>query len=169
MNTPSSEFIAEYFRAERAESYVFMAIGIAAIAFALFAWWQWRDAIWRGLAIPLIGVGLIQIVVGGTVLSRAQTQILEFTEQAHSAPAQFRSDEGVRMKKVNDNFVVYRWIEIAFVIAGLALILTMRHREFLLGLGIGLLLQGAIMLALDQFAERRGAVYAAQVAGWMRN
>jgi hypothetical protein len=169
MSEHPTQFIAHYFRAERAESYVFIAIGVAAILLAVFSWWQWRDAIWRGLAIPLIGVGLIQVVVGSTVLTRAQTQITTLTTQAMSDRAQFRSDEGVRMKKVNDNFVVYRWIEIAFVVAGLALILTMRHREFLLGLGIGLLLQGAIMLALDQFAERRGAVYAERVASWMRS
>jgi hypothetical protein len=166
MPNQSTHFIVDYFNAERTESYLFIGIGIIAFAFAVFSWWRWGDAIWRGLAIPLIGVALIQIVVGSTVLSRAPRQILELSEQAISAPAQFRSEETARITVVNNNFATYRWIEIAFVIAGLALILFMRERDFWLGMGIGLLLQGSIMLALDQFAERRGATYALEVSKW---
>jgi membrane-bound ClpP family serine protease len=67
-----------------------------------------------------------------------------------------------RMEKVMKNFVVYRWMEIAFIIAGLVLIFLFRlnpDRSFWYGLGIALAIQGALMLGADYFAEKRGEVY----------
>ena len=57
------------------------------------------------------------------------------------------------------NFNTYKWIEVAFVVSGLLLILFFKNKEFVLGIGVGLLLQGALMLSADIFAERRGTTY----------
>ena len=67
-----------------------------------------------------------------------------------------------RMKTVMKNFVFYRWVEIAFIIAGLVLIFLYKSnvdKAFWYGLGLALTIQAAIMLGADYFAENRGEVY----------
>ena len=62
--------IDSYFNAERAESFVFIAMGALALGFAAFAMLRDADVILKGMAIPLALVGIIQLVVGGTILPR---------------------------------------------------------------------------------------------------
>jgi hypothetical protein len=158
---PTPNFVLDYFGPEQAEGYLFVAIGVAAIAFAAWSVWSFDDAIWKGLAIGLVLVGLIQIVVGTTVNLRAPAQIASVQsglERSETRAATIKT-ELARMAVVDKNFAYYRWLELAFVVMGLALLLTMRSHSFWLGLGIGLFLQGAIMLSMDQFAERRATRY----------
>jgi hypothetical protein len=66
------------------------------------------------------------------------------------------------MEKVNKNFILYRWIEIALIIVGVILIYQFRSNEaksFYYGIGIGLAIQAFIMLGADYFAEARAKEY----------
>jgi hypothetical protein len=62
------------------------------------------------------------------------------------------------MITVMNNFRLYKWVEIGFVVSGLLLIIF-NVPGFLQGIAVGLLLQGSIMLSLDIVAERRGVSY----------
>lgn len=151
--------LENYFRAEKSESLLFMLVGIAAIAFSVYAFLRLQQSFYTGIAIPVLLVGLIQVVVGSTVYFRTEKQIADTIQQIKSDPEKAKQDELLRMQVVMNNFTVYKWIEIAFVISGIFLILFFRQKELLLGIGLGLLIQGAIMLSLDIFAERRGEKY----------
>jgi hypothetical protein len=66
------------------------------------------------------------------------------------------------MKTVMKNFIIYRWVEIAFIIAGLVLSFLFRSnpdKSFWYGFGIALAIQAIIMLGADYFAEKRGKMY----------
>jgi hypothetical protein len=64
------------------------------------------------------------------------------------------------MEKVMKNFTLLRWIEIALLIVGLALVYRFTgNRNFYWGIGLGLAMQAALMLGADYFAERRGGIY----------
>jgi hypothetical protein len=157
-----------YLDAERSESKLFVGMGaltIAGGATALAA--SDRDAL-RGASLPLMGVGLIQLVVGGSVWWRTEEQKRQLRELILSDPGRYVSEESARMKVVNDNFVIYRWTEISLLGAGLAAAGTgyALDKDFLTGVGVGLAFQSAVMLTLDYFAERRGREYADQVAGF---
>jgi len=78
-----------YFAAERTESLVFLAFGLAAIAFSVFALWRLRDPLFKGMAIPMLVVGLIQAGVGATILARTDSQVAALKAQVDSAPANF--------------------------------------------------------------------------------
>ncbi|MBL0051978.1 MAG: hypothetical protein IPP29_10965 [Bacteroidetes bacterium] len=54
-----------------------------------------------------------------------------------------------------DSFSLYKKIEIALIITGIAMFVFFRNKELLRGIGLGLLLQSSIMLTLDLFAEAR--------------
>jgi hypothetical protein len=157
-----------YLDAERAESKLFVGMGALAIgggATALAA--SDRDFL-RGASGPLIGVGLIQLVVGGSVWWRTEAQKAQLRSLILTDPARYVSEETARMKVVNDNFVIYRWTEISLLGAGAAAAGAGRalDKDFITGLGVGLAFQSAVMLTLDYFAERRGREYADQVAGF---
>lgn len=153
------DFIKTYFSAEKSESLIFMTIGVLAIAFSTYAIVKWGEPFYKGFAIPAILIGLIQIVVGGTVYFRSDKQTQELDMLYSKSKTDFVTTETDRMNKVMSNFSIYKKIEIAFVITGLLLIILAPSKEFWLGIGVGMLLQGALMLTADVFAERRGEIY----------
>lgn len=153
-----------YFAAEKAESLVFMAFGLVAFLFALFVLWRIRDPLFRGMAIPLLAVGLIQGVVGATVYARTDGQLAALQAQAQSAPTEFKAQELARMAVVNRSFTVYKLIEVAFVIGGLGLALWRKGPRFWRGFGLGMLVQGALMLPADLLAEARADAYVGQLS-----
>ena len=157
------EFIKSYFMAEKSESLFFIVIGLFTISFSAYTLWRWGDTFYKGFAIPVILIGLIQIVVGGTVYFRTDKQIADLKATFESEKYAFKSMEKPRMELVMKNFSLYKKIEVAFVVIGLLLIFLVPAKEFWLGIGVGLLLQGAIMLTADIFAERRGTTYLKEV------
>lgn len=153
------DFIKTYFTAEKNESLLFILMGIAAIAFSAFALAKWSEPFYKGLAIPLILIGIIQIVVGGSVYFRTDKQIADLEKRYQTSITDFKTQETPRMDMVMMNFSLYKKVEIAFVLIGIALIVFINSRDFWVGIGVGMLIQGAVMLTLDIFAERRGTVY----------
>ncbi len=158
-------FIYKYFIAEKQESLLFLIIGIVAVLLASVFWFfiKSNPSFFKGAAIPLLAIGLIQIVVGYTVYSRTDKQQKDIAYNIGIEPVSFvKQTELPRMKKVIINFVVYRWVEIAFIITGLALIIVFKSnpdKSFWYGLGIALAIQAVLMLGADYFAEKRGKVY----------
>jgi hypothetical protein len=64
------------------------------------------------------------------------------------------------MDAVLRNFVRLKWVEVAFIVVGLAIILVNDSLNFTKGLGAGLFAQGLVSLVFDFFAEKRGKAYA---------
>jgi len=156
------DYLASYFHAEKQESLVFVSIGLAAIAAAIWAWQ--RLPRYRAITYPLVAIAVIQLSVGGAVFLRTDAQVAALAEQRRSAPAAFRAAEEARMAKVMANFQLYKTMEIAIVLAGIGLLSFFRKRPALTAIGLGCLLQGGTMLALDLFAEARGGTYVAALA-----
>ena len=148
-----------YFAAERVESLAFVSLALIAIAFAVFALWRMRDPLWKGLAIPLLLVGLIQLGVGVTIFARTDAQVAALKAQYQAAPASLKAQELSRMRAVSSSFATYKAIEVAFIAIGLALAATRRASRFWRGIGLGMLVQGAWMLPADLLAEDRAADY----------
>jgi hypothetical protein len=157
------DFIKTYFTAEKNESLIFILFGILTIGFSVYALLKWGDAFYRGFAIPVILVGIIQLVVGSTVYFRTDKQINQLETVYQQDKTAFAKAEKPRMDIVMKNFSLYKKVEIAFVVIGLLLIVFLTTKEFWLGLGVGMLLQGAFMLTADVFAERRGNEYSNEI------
>ena len=158
-------FIYKYFIAEKQESLLFLIVGIAAVLLAVIFWFfiKSNPPFFKGATIPLIAIGIIQIVVGYSVYNRSDKQKADIAYNIGMEPVAFvKQTELPRMKKVMKNFIIYRWVEIAFIITGLVLIFLFRlnaDKTFWYGFGIALALQAVIMLGSDYFAEQRGKKY----------
>ncbi len=156
-------FIQDYFKPEKYEALLFLLIGIALIAFSVYAIVKFGDSFYKGLAIPFILIALVQMVVGGTVFFRTDKQINQLGTLYQENPKAFADQELARIIPVNKNFVIYRNVELAFIVIGLGLFFFLRGKDFWYGIGVGMFIQGAVMLSLDMFAERRGHVYQKQL------
>ena len=110
--------IITYFKAEKRESLLFMAVGFAAIAASVFLWRTGSP--WRGMAWPLVAIALIQIVVGSTVYFRTDSQMLGLHSRLAADPDGYVETELPRMETVRRSFNLYKGIEIALLVLGAA-------------------------------------------------
>ncbi len=156
-----SDALHQYFAGERDGGVLLAALGVAALA---FAWWLRADGgAFRSMLYPLAIVGLLELAVGVGLAAKAGPQVARL-EQAFAADAiAARATEGARMAEVQRNFVRIKLVETTLVLAALAMVMLGR-REVLIAVGMGLALQGAVMLSFDVFAERRGVAYSV----WLR-
>jgi peptidoglycan/LPS O-acetylase OafA/YrhL len=162
-------FIHKYFIAEKQESLFILIIGIIAILLAISFWFfiKTNPAFFKGAAVVLMALGLVQTIVGFNIYTRTDKQKSDIAYNIGMEPASYaKHTELPRMEKVMKNFVIYRWVEIAFIIAGLVLIFLFRSnpdKAFWYGLGLALTIQSATMLGADYFAEQRGEIYSKQL------
>lgn len=174
MQTKDFSFIHKYFIAEKQESLLFLVIGLVAIVLSVIFFFSVKNnaAFFKGAAIPLIIIGLIQSVVGYTVYARSDKQRIDAAYKMGVEPLGFvKHEELPRMQTVNKNFVIYRYTEIALLLAGLVLIFFFRNNSeyaFWYGLGITLAIQAAIMLGADYFAEQRAVNYTKQIESFIK-
>ena len=158
----TTRFIVDYFKGEKQESFIFISAGLVAMALAYYGFMVADDAMYFGAAVPLAGIGLIELIVGLSIASKTDKQIKYLLEVRESSPSTFKADELLRMEDVMKNFKTYRTIEQVLFITGLLFMvlgLTDSISRYMAGVGIGLMLQSSVMLFLDLFAELRGKEY----------
>ncbi len=159
------DFIKNYFTQEKIESLFFLLIGILAISFSLINWFIVKYSFYKGLAYPLLIIGIIQLLVGTIVYTRTAKDITRVEHFFQTEQSKLQTEELPRMKAVIKNFAIYKWIEIGLVLFGLVLFFLCKPSGMLFwkGLGLGLIIQASLMLTLDIVAEKRAEVYIKQL------
>jgi len=151
--------VIKYFTGEKAESYLFLALGIFGMVISSYLFFLKASAYWKGFSIPFILVSVLEIIVGISLIYRSPKDIIRVENYIKNDQVKIKSDEIPRMEKVMKNFVVYRYVEIALILTGAFLYFAFANSDFWRGLGLALLIQASIVLTLDYFAERRGFIY----------
>lgn len=151
--------VVNYFTGEKAESYIFLVLGIVGIVIGCYLFWVRCSSFWKGFAIPLILVALLEIIVGTTIIYRSPKDIKRVESYVKNEQSKILTDEIPRMEKVMRNFVMFRYTEIALMMMGILIYLAFAKFDFWKGLGLGLFIQASIVLTLDYFAESRGSIY----------
>ena len=149
--------MSDYFVAEKQESIIFIVVGLLATGFSLWLWMNGHRL--KYMAYPLVVIALMQIVVGGTVYLRTDSQVSTLSAQLQVNPAALKAEETARMETVMKNFSIYKSIEMLLLIMGVGMIAFFQRHDVAAGIGVGLILQAAFTLTLDIFAETRGADY----------
>jgi drug/metabolite transporter (DMT)-like permease len=168
----TKEGIEKYFMAEKAESWIFMAIGIAGIAAAVIFFFAIKTPVYKGAAIPLLAVGLLLGVVGYTVYNRSDEDRIRNVYAFGMNPGQLKEKELPRMEVVMKNFVLYRYVEIVLALLGIGLFFYFNNnpsQSFWKGLGAGLAIMALLALTADYFAEKRGQVYLNGIKDFVEN
>ena len=162
----TKEAIEKYFLAEKAESWVFMAIGIAGILLAIIAFFFLKTSFYKGAAMPLLLIGLLLGIIGFTIYKRSDEDRIRNVYALGMNPGELKEKELPRMEVVMKNFIVYRYVEIALAILGIALFFYFNNNQaqsFWKGVGIALAIMALLALTADYFAEKRGLIYISQL------
>ena len=104
-------FIYRYFIAEKQESLLFLIVGIVAVMLAVVCWFfiKSNPSFYKGAAVPLLAIGLIQMIVGYSVYSRTDKQKANVAYNIGMEPVAYvKQTELPRMKTVMKKFIIYR-------------------------------------------------------------
>ena len=161
--------IEKYFIAEKHASLVFLIVGIVAIIGAIIGVLVSKNGIYKGAAIPLILVGLLQVAIGLSIYNRSDADRTRVVYAYDMDPNTLKSKELPRMQTVNKKFVLYKYAEIACLLIGLSLVAFFNNKQriddnwgsnkFWFGLGLALALQAMVSLGADYVAEKRALSY----------
>jgi hypothetical protein len=152
--------VKDYFGGEKAQAYVFLGAGVAALGTGAFLFS--RDGrVARGASYPVLAIGLLQAAVGTGLILRTDGQVAERERRIAHDAAGFQRDELARMEGVMSRFTVAMYTELAVGAAGLGLLAygARQAQPTLQGIGLGLAIQCAVMLSLDFAAAQRGQRY----------
>jgi hypothetical protein len=146
--------LISYFAGEKQSALAWGFAGFVSLATADGIFWQARG--YRAMLGPLLVFGLVQVgaaLVLGLGTDKRVERLLAVE------PAKLAADEQARIVGVNRTFVALEATWGALIVAG-AVMAFVSRRPTLFALGVGLILEGSAMLALDLAANRRAEVYA---------
>jgi hypothetical protein len=149
-----------YFDGEKREGVAFLGAGITAFGAGAVLFSR-RTAFARGVAWPVVSIGVIQTAAGIIVHSRTDAQVARLDAQLATDPMALRASELARMQRVDREFVLLKWAELGLAAAGVGVttIAIAAEEETLEGVGVGLTIQSTAMLLLDLFAAERASTY----------
>jgi multisubunit Na+/H+ antiporter MnhB subunit len=154
--------IENYFLAEKLGGMTAICIGIVAIIAAICCYFFIKNNWTNGFVIPLIVVGIVQLVVGYIVYNRSDNDRKNMVYAYDMSPEKLRNEELPRMEKVAKSFTVLKYVQIALIITSILIIILWNHninKTFWVGLATGLLFQATASFAFDAVAEKRGNIY----------
>lgn len=167
----SKQDIEKYFLAEKQLGLVFIIIGAVAIVLAIVFFFLLKTSFYKGAAIPLMVIGLIQLIAGATVYKKSDHDRIRNVYAYDMNPGQLKNEELPRMKTVVKNFAVAKWVETGLVATGLILIFYYRgntDKAFWYGLGLTLTILVLITYIADYTAERRAQQYMKGIESLMK-
>lgn len=154
--------IENYFTGEKTQASIIFFIGIAILLFAIIALFFFKTHMWSGIAIAAGILAIIQLSLGGIVYQRSDKQRTDMVYNYDMNPQKIIDEEIPRMKQVNSNFTFYKICELITLAAGIFLIVAFRgndSKQFWIGIGIALVIQSIIFLAIDSIASKRAKTY----------
>jgi hypothetical protein len=155
--------LISYFGAERNGALLLLCMGAVSFAGA-FALWQTRSA-FLAMMWPLIVFGTFEVLIGGAVFLRTSSQVQQLEARLAEDRESAVADEVVRMDGVNRNFRIVKVVEVVVIGIGLLALFAFPVGSPWYSVGLGLIVQGAALLAFDSFAHHRADVYVEWLQG----
>jgi hypothetical protein len=149
--------LTAYFTAEKQGGLLLVALAVASLALAgyLFA----TKSLFSAMAWPVLVLGGVELVIGLSVASRASAQIAEIEAGLQATRTVTITTEVERMARVNGTFTAIKKVEIALIALSVLFLIVQPAPATLGSMGLGILLQSAILLVFDTFAHHRALRY----------
>lgn len=154
--------IEKYFMAEKSGALFLLVIGVLSLIAALVFFFGLKTNWYKGMAVSLLLIGLLEGIVGYTVYKRSDDDRKRMVYAYDMAPQDLKQKELPRIQKVNKTFSTLLWAEVLMLLAGAALFFYFRQQEnkqFWSGLGLALAIQAVIALGFDYLASVRAKTY----------
>jgi hypothetical protein len=148
-----------YFQGEKTEALIFiLPVGLLSLVFSAWLLTDNSTSFMRGVAIPLLLMGLLMTTVGAVVGYRTPGQVAALEQSLQVDQQAALQMEIDRMTKVNKAWPVYLAIWGFCGVLGLVLRFA-TSADLLQGMGIALIFVCGVGLLVDGFAERRTQPY----------
>lgn len=156
-----SNMVTTYFSEEKVGSVYFIIVGMLSLLTTLSFWFIIKYSFYKGLAYPLLLVGVIQLIVGVSVYNQSFKKKENVTYMLKHKPLLIQTEELPRVNTVLKRFVIYQWVEISSMILGVVLYgyFYRSPQVFWKGFGLGLCIQSGVMLMFNLFAYQRALTY----------
>jgi len=149
--------LTAYFTAEKHGGLLLVALAAASLALAIYLFAT--KSLFSAMAWPILVLGGIELVIGLTVATRAPAQIAEIAAGLAAKRAVTITAEVERMARVNGTFELITKVEIALIAVSILFVIVRPAPETLGAIGLGILLQSAVLLTFDTFAHHRAIHY----------
>ena len=153
------EQVSKYFSAEKGESILFITVGLLSLILSIYFLIKLKQPLFSGLSYSFITIAFVELAIGISIYFRSPKDMIRVNQFIQTEIVKIQSEEIPRMETVLNNFVIYRWIEIGFVLVGIAMFLYFQPTTLWRGVGLGLSIQASLLLLLDFIAESRGKIY----------
>jgi hypothetical protein len=151
------DVVLTYFTGEKQAGLLLAGLGVLGLAAAiLFIQERWGL---RSFALTLGAFAVIELGIGAGLYLRTGPQVATLIGQISTDPGSAFAVEGARMLRVQRNFQVILYVELAAIVVAAGVAYALRSRAGLSGVALAVLINGAMLLAFDIVAERRGAAY----------
>lgn len=148
-----------YYRGERLNAIAMLIAGLVFLALFLLVWRQAAPgSMARGLLYPLALLALIGIGAGPFLLKSNNARLERLPQELARDPDAFIAKDTVRITGVNKAWLPLKATWTAVLLVGVALAFA-GGTPYWKGLGIGLVLVGAMGHAIDGFASDRAYRY----------
>jgi hypothetical protein len=149
--------LTAYFTAEKQGGLLLVALAIASLALAsyLFA----TKSLFSAMAWPVLVLGGLELVIGATIAARTASQVAELEAGLQHTRTVTITSEIERMARVNNTFEMITKVEIGLIVVAIAFVIVKPAPETLGAIGLGILLQSAVLLVFDTFAHHRAVHY----------
>ncbi|TNE52062.1 MAG: hypothetical protein EP343_01285 [Deltaproteobacteria bacterium] len=148
--------LQQFFRAEKLSGWVWGSVGLvsAGVGVGLVLM---ESPILQGMAYPMMIIGGLQLVYGVILLAASDGRAQRALQQMRASPGSFLTKEAARIKKNTFLFSLIEWFEIIVATTGFGLVAggMMGGMPLVAGVGLGLMLKGLTMFALDSQAHQR--------------
>jgi len=149
--------LTAYFTAEKHAGVLLMALAVASLALAVYLFAT--KSLFSALAWPVIVLGGVELVIGLTIATRTAAQVAELEAGLQAKRNVTITTEVERMARVNGTFEAIKKVEVALIAIGLVFALVRPAPETLGSVGLGIVLQCAVLLVFDTFAHHRAIHY----------
>jgi hypothetical protein len=153
---PFSELTA-YFAAEKQGGILLIVLAGASVALAI--WLFVTKNVFSGMAWPLLVLGGLELVIGVSVAGRAAAQVAQLEDGLRTKREITITAEVARMGRVNGTFVLVKRVEVALIALSVVFLVVRPAPDTLGAVGLGILLQCAVLLVFDTFAHHRAIHY----------
>lgn len=149
--------LTAYFTAEKHGGLLLVALAAASLALAVYLFAT--KSVFSAMAWPVLVLGGIELVIGLTVATRTASQVAEIAAGLQSTRTVTITTEIERMARVNGTFVLIKKVEMALIGISLLFLILQPAPATLGSVGLGILLQSAVLLVFDTFAHHRAIHY----------
>ncbi|HOV45229.1 MAG TPA: hypothetical protein PK320_06620 [Ferruginibacter sp.] len=130
--------IEKYFLAEKNAALFFLILGIVAILASVIFFAFIKTNWYKGFAVPLFIIGIIQGVVGYQVYKTADEYRKDNVFAYDLNPAKLESQEMARMQKVKKRLTILLIAEASFFVTAVVLLLVYKNNALQYGVGLPL-------------------------------